>query len=42
VLRLEHDGALNAWVCPNDHGLGFTVSEAYERIGEDEIHAIWQ
>jgi hypothetical protein len=42
VLNLEHNGALNAWVCPNDHGLGFTVTEAYERIGEDEIHAIWQ
>ena len=42
VLHLEHEGALIAWVCPNDHGLGFTVSEAYERIDEDEIHAIWQ
>jgi Zn-finger nucleic acid-binding protein len=42
ALHLERDGALDAWVCPNGHGLGFTVSEAYERIGEDEIHTIWQ
>jgi hypothetical protein len=42
MLHLEHDRGLDAWVCPQDHGLGFTLSEAYERIGNDEIHAIWQ
>lgn len=42
ALALEHDDDLDAWVCPNGHGLGFTVSEAYERIGDDEVKAIWQ
>jgi Zn-finger nucleic acid-binding protein len=41
-LRLEHDGELDAWACPQHHGLGFTISEAYERMDEAEIHAIWQ
>ena len=41
-LHLEHDGALDAWACPQHHGLGFTISEAYERMDEAEIHAIWE
>lgn len=41
-LELEHDGGLDAWVCPKGHGLGFTLSEAYARIDDDEIRAIWQ
>jgi len=42
ALQLEHDGELDAWACPNHHGLGFTLSEAYSRMDEAEIHAIWQ
>ena len=42
TLQLEHDGELDAWACPQHHGLGFTVSEAYERMDESEIHTIWQ
>jgi Zn-finger nucleic acid-binding protein len=41
-LALEHSGDLDAWECPQHHGLGFTISEAYERMDEAEIHAIWQ
>ena len=41
-LTLEHDGSLDAWVCPHAHGMGFTLSEAYERIDGDEIKTIWQ
>ena len=42
TLHLEPDGDLHSWVCPSGHGLGFTITEAYERIDEDEIRAIWQ
>jgi Zn-finger nucleic acid-binding protein len=42
ALVLEHDADLDAWVCPDGHGLGFTLSEAYERIGDEEIRTIWQ
>ncbi len=42
ALHLEHDGALDAWACPQHHGLGFTLSEAYSRMDEAEIHTIWQ
>ncbi len=42
TLQLEHDGELDAWACPQHHGLGFTVSEAYKRMDEGEIHTIWQ
>ncbi len=41
-MSLEHDGELDAWACPQHHGLGFTVSEAYARMDEAEIHTIWQ
>ena len=41
-LRLGAAGKLDAWSCPAGHGVGFTVSEAYERLEDDEIHAIWR
>ena len=41
-LRLGPSGKLNAWSCPAGHGVGFTLSEAYERLEDDEIHAIWK
>lgn len=40
-LKLGASGRLDAWSCPAGHGLGFTLSEAYERLEDDEIHAIW-
>jgi len=41
-LTLQADDTFDAWVCPSGHGLAFTLSEAYERLREDEIHEIWQ
>jgi Zn-finger nucleic acid-binding protein len=41
-LRLKRDGVLDAWLCPAGHGKGFTLTEAYERIDDDEVQAIWQ
>jgi Zn-finger nucleic acid-binding protein len=41
-LRLAASGRLDAWSCPAGHGVGLTVSEAYERLQDDEVHAIWQ
>jgi Zn-finger nucleic acid-binding protein len=41
-LRLGASSKLDAWSCPAGHGVGFTVSEAYERLQDDEVHAIWQ
>lgn len=41
VLRQEGD-KLHAWICSAGHGLGFTLSEAYERLQEDEIRRIWK
>ncbi|HEY7105636.1 MAG TPA: zf-TFIIB domain-containing protein [Acidimicrobiia bacterium] len=41
-LHLTRDGVLDAWLCPNGHGTGFTLTEAYHRIDDDEVHAIWQ
>lgn len=40
-LKLGASGKLDAWSCPAGHGVGFTVSEAYERLDDDEIHLIW-
>ncbi len=40
-LKLGASGKLDAWSCPAGHGLGFTLSEAYERIEGDEVQAIW-
>ena len=34
-------GELDFWSCPNGHGLGFTMSEAYGRVEEDEISELW-
>jgi Zn-finger nucleic acid-binding protein len=39
---LGASGKLDAWSCPSGHGIGFTLSEAYERLEDDEIHTIWQ
>jgi Zn-finger nucleic acid-binding protein len=41
-LKLGASGKLDAWSCPAGHGIGFTLSEAYERLEDDEIHAIWK
>jgi Zn-finger nucleic acid-binding protein len=41
-LTLESDHTFDAWVCPAGHGLGFTLSEAYERLADDQIHEIWR
>ena len=41
-LALQTDEQFDAWVCPTGHGLAFTLSEAYERLRDDEIHAIWR
>ncbi len=41
-LRLDRDGVLDAWLCPEGHGKGFTLTEAYQRIDDDEVRAIWQ
>jgi len=40
-LKLGASGVLHAWSCPKGHGLGFTLSIAYERLEDDEIHQIW-
>ncbi len=41
-LNLGPSGKLDAWSCPAGHGIGFTLSEAYERLEDGEIHAIWK
>ena len=41
-LRLGASGQLDAWSCSAGHGVGFTVSEAYERLEGDEVQAIWR
>lgn len=40
---LEHKtlGEFDSWVCPNGHGIGFTLSEAYGHLQDDEIHQLW-
>ena len=40
-LELGSNGQLDFWSCPAGHGLGLTVSEAYERLQNDEIAKIW-
>src|SRR6476660_3238684 len=40
-LKLGASGRLDCWSCPQGHGLGFTLSEAYERIPNDDISQIW-
>jgi hypothetical protein len=39
---LTHAGTFDTWVCPTGHGLAVTVTEAYERIEEDEIGQLWK
>lgn len=40
-LKLGSSGRLDCWSCPKGDGLGFTLSEAYERIPDDDISQIW-
>ena len=40
-LELRADGELDAWHCPEGHGLAFTLSEAYARLADHDIHEIW-
>lgn len=39
---LTHTGTFDTWVCPTGHGLAVTVTEAYERLEEDEISQLWK
>ncbi|MFN8035532.1 MAG: hypothetical protein U0V73_06330 [Acidimicrobiia bacterium] len=41
-LKLAKTGELDFWSCPAGHGLGFTITEAYGRVQEDEISKIWE
>lgn len=40
-LELGVSGKVDAWTCPEGHGVGFTLSEAHERIQEDELAEVW-
>jgi uncharacterized Zn finger protein (UPF0148 family) len=42
ALVLTHQGDFDSWVCPTGHGLAITVTEAYERLEEDEISQLWK
>jgi Zn-finger nucleic acid-binding protein len=41
-LKLGAHGRVDCWSCPAGHGLGLTLSEAYGRVQEDEISALWR
>lgn len=41
ALILTHRGTFDSWVCPQAHGLAVTLSEAYERLQEDELATLW-
>jgi Zn-finger nucleic acid-binding protein len=41
-LVLGACGRLDAWTCPQGHGIGLTLSEAYERAQEDELSQLWE
>ena len=41
-LQLGATGRLDAWTCPQGHGLGLTLSEAHERAQEDELSQLWE
>jgi hypothetical protein len=41
-LRLGASGRLDAWTCPAGHGVGLTLSEAYEQAQEDELSRLWE
>jgi Zn-finger nucleic acid-binding protein len=41
-LKLGASGRLDAWACPNGHGVGFMLSELHERAQEDELARLWE
>jgi hypothetical protein len=41
-LAAVTEGSLDAWSCPEGHGVGITLSETYGQFQEDEIRAIWK
>lgn len=43
ATELAHNtaGTLDTWTCPQGHGAGLTVTEAYTHIQDDEIHRAW-
>jgi Zn-finger nucleic acid-binding protein len=32
---------IDSWACPNHHGVGITLSEAWGHLQDDEVKAIW-
>ncbi|HXC50080.1 MAG TPA: zf-TFIIB domain-containing protein [Candidatus Limnocylindrales bacterium] len=40
-LAALKEGDFDAWQCPEGHGIGVTLTEAYGHFQDDEIHAIW-
>src|SRR5262249_52932037 len=41
ALSLTAAGDFNSWVCPAGHGFGATVTEAYNKVSDAEVHEIW-
>jgi hypothetical protein len=41
TLAAVTNGNFDTWECREGHGIGLTLTEAYGRLQEDEIRAIW-
>lgn len=41
-VRLVRQGGADVWACPQGHGLGFTLDEAYGHVDEAALGTLWR
>jgi Zn-finger nucleic acid-binding protein len=42
LVKGTQKNGIDGWACPNHHGVGITVTEAWNHLQDDEIRAIWR
>lgn len=42
LIKGTQKNDIDGWACPNHHGVGITLSEAWGHLQDDEVRAIWR
>lgn len=42
LIKGTQKNGIDGWACPNQHGVGITLSEAWGHLQDDEVRAIWR
>ena len=42
LVKGTQKNGIDSWACPDHHGVGITLNEAWSHLQDDEIRAIWR